>query len=273
MSAVRYPRLRGRAGRVALALVAAFAAALGSARTAHAAVTVPYTDSQSVGFITLYDKDGKQVKGGNVHDRPFVSKAVGSQRAPAPYDADGRKVTLLAYQPRKGVQSDQWSGDTMTAPSAYPDAAHPAVVATAEDFTLQDFLDEFPPQWDGVIQLRMYFGVPNQSTLTTKYLSTDLRVSGQSWAVVGGGPGAGAGGADIPGVGGGAAAAAGEDARGAGDPGARDSNPIANLLPGVGTPGTLAIAAAVVVGVLLAGALWRRRARRVEDSDEQSTPA
>jgi hypothetical protein len=257
-------------------LAAVVVVAVATPDPARAASAVPYNDSQSIGFITLYDKAGKAVKGGTLTDKPFVWKAVSSQKAPAPYDGDGRKASLLAYQPRKGAPPTDWSGDTLTAATAYPDAGHPTAQAGAEDFSLQDFLVGLPPRWDGLIQLRMYFAAPGQAVLTGKYASTDIRVTGQTWAIAGGGPGAGAGGANIPGVpgpgakGGGAGGAAAGDSAGGGG-GLLDGTPVGNLLPGLGSNGTLVVAAVVIVALVLAGVFWRRRRQGGEEGE--SPPA
>jgi hypothetical protein len=250
---------------------------LAAGRAAQAAEKVPYADAQAIGFITLYDKAGKAVKGGSVQDRPFVGKAVGSAKPPAPYDSAGRKVTLAAFQPRNGALPASWSADLLTRAVAYPDADHPTVEATPDALSLQEFMDQFPPKWNGLIQLRMLASMPNQSPLTTQYASTDIKVTGRTWTVVGGGPGAGSGGANIPGVPGpGAAAGAGGGKGAAGDAGLAgggglpDRNPIAAILPGVGVPGTLAIAAAVIVGLVLAGVFWRRRRYGAEEGENPS---
>lgn len=232
---------------------------------------VPYTDPQSTGYLTFYDKSGSPVGTGNINDKPFVWKSVSSQPAAAPYNGAGRKATLLAYQPRTGAPSAQWSGDTMTASTTYPDVAHPTAQATATDFSLRDFLEGFPPQWDGLIQLRMYLGVPNHSTLTASYVSTDIRVTGQVWAVVGGGPGAGPGGANIAGARSGAGTATGPaDQPVTTADGGSDRNPVAAILPGIGTSGTLAIAAAALIALVLVGLLWRRRRSDGDDSDQRA---
>jgi hypothetical protein len=213
-----------------------------------------------------------------VHDKPFVWTAASSLKAPAPYDGTGRKATLLAFQPRQGAAPGEWSGDQLTGSIAYPDPAHPTVRATADDFSLQDFVDGFPPRWDGMLQLRMYLSAPGQKAQSTGYASTDIKVSGQTWTIVGGGPGAGPGGANIGGVAlaagsastsasAGASASAtastsasasssASDTTGAG---ASDSAPSTTDLPRLRTPGYLFIAAAVVVAVVFAGVLLRRR--------------
>jgi hypothetical protein len=258
----------GRLPRYAAASLVAATLAVGTlgVTPAHAASGVPYTDKRATGFLTLYDKTGQPIKSGDVHDKPFVWKAVASVKAPAGYGVTGAKAVLGAYQPREGVDAAQWSGDFLTASTVYTDAGHPAASATATDFSLQDFLDEFPVRWDGLIQLRLYLGAPGQPTLNTSYASTDLRIVGQNWVVIGGGPGAGTGGANIPGkvapgladaaasAGGSGAASNGADAANT-----ADNGPLAAVLPVIKAPATLAIAAAVIVALVLGGMFWRRR--------------
>ena len=242
---------------------------------AAAGATAPYTDAQATGYVTLYDKAGKAIKSGSVKDKPFVWKAVGTKPAAAPYDGQGHKATLMAYQPRKGVAAGAWSSDTLTASTVYSDTKHPTAQATAEDFSLQDFLAEFPPQWDGMVQVRLYLSAPKAQPQTTGYASTDLKITGDTWVVVGGGPGAGPGGVNIPGKvastatasaspGGSAApgassgASAGSSAGAAGSGDGTDTEALADL-PYLRTPGYLSVAAAVIVAVVFAGVLMRRR--------------
>lgn len=234
---------------------------------AQAASALPYTDKAATGFITLYNKSGQPIKSGSVHDKPFVAKAVASNKAPAPYTVTGAKASLAAYQPRTGVDPTQWSGDIITTAAVYTDPTHPTALGAANDFTLQDLLDEYPPRWDGLIELRIFLGAPNQSTLTSSYAATDLRIVGDNWVVVGGGPGAGDGGANIPGTVSPSLAAAaaggasvGADAtNGADSTNTADDGPLAAVLPLVKAPATLAIAAAVIVALVLGGVFWRRR--------------
>ncbi|MEV4517407.1 LPXTG cell wall anchor domain-containing protein [Dactylosporangium sp. NPDC049525] len=154
---------------------------------------VPYADSRSVGSIALYDKDGKAVTSGKTADKPFVAKAVGQARAPEPYDREGRKATLLAFLPRKDADPTQWHGRFLTGASPYTDVAHPTVVAPAEAGSLADFLEVYPTQWNGLVQLRIYLGVPGEETLTTSYTTADIKVSGGTWTVVRGATGSAAG--------------------------------------------------------------------------------
>ncbi len=140
-----------------------------------------YTDPKAQGTITLYDAAGHVVTSGSILDKPFVAKAVQSDAAPAPYNVAGAKATLLAYQPRQGAPADQWSGDTLTGAYAFPDPARPSVVAQPDDFTLEDFLDEFPARWDGRVQLRIYLSAPDQPVRNSAYAVANLVVSGGTW--------------------------------------------------------------------------------------------
>src|SRR5262249_9291466 len=110
---------------------------------------------------------------------------------PDNFHVAGCKATLLAYQPREGAPADRWSGDTLTASILVTDLDHPAATATAQDFSLRDFLGEFPAHWGGRVQLRIYFRAPNLATLTAKSASLDLPVTGDRWAVYGSGNGSG----------------------------------------------------------------------------------
>jgi len=162
--------------------------ALAAAPSAHAD-TVGYSDSSSVGTIGLCDKDGKLVTSGNINDHPFAFTAVSSEAADAPYNGKGGKATLLAYQPREGVIPGRWSGDALTASSTYTNPRHPMSAGTLRDFSLADFMAEFPARWDGLLQLRMYLSAPDAAALKLPYPSTDIRVSGDTWSVVRGGTG------------------------------------------------------------------------------------
>ncbi|MDG6101779.1 LPXTG cell wall anchor domain-containing protein [Dactylosporangium aurantiacum] len=199
------PSLAGQV--LAAAVLAAIVLAAATACTTGPASAVPYTDSRSTGGIVLYDKDGTAVTSGRTNDRPFVAKAVGQAKAPDPYDRDGRKATLLAFLPRQDADPTQWHGRFLTGASAYPDPAHPTVVAPDGAGSLGEFLDVYPTQWDGLVQLRIYLGVPGEATLTSSYATADIRVSGDRWTVVragrAGALGAAAmtlreGGADVP---------------------------------------------------------------------------
>jgi hypothetical protein len=246
-----------------LLLAAALATVAAPASPVHAADPVPYQDAHAIGFVTLYNKGGSPIKGGSLKDHPFVWKAVASKPAPKPWDGTGRKATLYAYQPQQGVLPELWNGDKLTGTSDYPDAAHPTALATTADFSLQDIVDEFPPKWNGLLQLRLVLSAPGQPALTSNYASTDVKISGDTWTVVGGGAGAGPGGANIPGDGAsGSGGVAGGTGGSAGGSASGDSNPVAAILPAIGTPLGLTVAALAIIAFVGAGLFWRRRTHR-----------
>ncbi len=151
------------------------------------AAAVPYTDTRVIGYIGLCDASGQAVTSGSTATLPFVAKAVNSSAAPNGYNGKGSTATLFAYQPRQGVDPGNWSGEQLTGSSQFTNPAHPATVSTLLDSSLADFVSDFPPKWDGLIQLRMYLGAPEQSAYSAKYDATDIQVSGSSWKVVQGG--------------------------------------------------------------------------------------
>jgi hypothetical protein len=171
----------GRRTAALLAVALLSATALGARASSAHADAVPYRDPAVTGQIALCDQGGHLVTSGRLDAQPFVWRAVSSTPAPAEYAGTGRKATLYAYQPRPDVSADQWSGDQLTATSDYTNPKLPMAQATTDDFTLQTFMGEFRPLVDGLYQLRMYFGIPGQSTLNTAYPATDIRVTGDTW--------------------------------------------------------------------------------------------
>jgi hypothetical protein len=166
-----------------LAVAVAVATLVFTSGTANAA-SPPYSDPSVTGGVALCDNKGQAVISGSVYDKPFVWRAVSSTPAPSPYNGKGAKATLLAYQPRPGTPADQWSGDILTATSSYTNSAYPMAAATGRDFTLKDFLDEFPATVDGYIQLRMYFGASGAGTNNASYPATNVKITGDTWTAV-----------------------------------------------------------------------------------------
>jgi hypothetical protein len=175
--------LRALGGRGAAGGVVALASLVLLAPAAHADTSLPYTDPNAVGSIGLCDRAGQPVTHGNIHDKPFVWRAVSSVAAAAPYNASGRTATLFAYQPRVETAPGQWSGELVTASAKYSNPAYPMAQATALDGSLADYLADFPTMLDGLVQLRIYLGAPGQPAYTLKYAATDLKVSGDTWTV------------------------------------------------------------------------------------------
>jgi hypothetical protein len=145
---------------------------------------VPFNDLQTVGGLALCDTHGHPVSAGNIDDKPFVAKAVSEHSPGGEWSGPGRSAVLYAYQPRKDAYPDQWNGDTLTAASAYE--GHPTAVATGLDFSLADYLKEFPTRWDDLVQLRMYWGARGVGFDQRHYASAVLRIDGKRWQVVAG---------------------------------------------------------------------------------------
>jgi hypothetical protein len=150
--------------------------------------SLPFTDQSANGYIGFCDQKGHQVRSGNIGAGPFVWTAVSSTPAPAGFDTRAAgKAVLIAYQPRKDVDPGDWSGKQLTASATYTNATYPMAQATGRDPALVDFVSAFPPKWDGLVQLRMYFMAPNHPQHSVPYPATVIRVSGNTWTVVSGG--------------------------------------------------------------------------------------
>jgi hypothetical protein len=167
--------------------VAATVVFTGPTAAAHASSAVPWTDPAVSGVIGLCNSSGQPIEGGSVSATPFVARAVSSVAAPAPYNKAGRTATLYAFQPHQGLAPGQWSGDMLTASTRYANAAYPTAVATGGDLSLAGFISEFPPAWDGLLQLRLYLSAPDEPAQSLSYAATTIKVTGSTWSVVSGG--------------------------------------------------------------------------------------
>jgi hypothetical protein len=155
---------------------------------ASATTGVPYTDPSAVGYIGLCDQSGQQVTSGTITSAPFAWQVVSSAPARAPYNNAGRTATLYAFLPLEGFPPGDWSGETLTAASAYSNPTAPMAVATSRDPSLNDFIEAYPPKWNGLIQLRLYLDTTGQPAATKHYPALNIRVTGARWEAVGGGP-------------------------------------------------------------------------------------
>lgn len=153
---------------------------------AQASSSVPYTDPAVTGALGLCDSQGHQITSGSTATQPFAALAVGSVAAPTDYTGTGRGAVLYAYQPIENVPANAWSGEELTDNSSYTNAAHPMSAATGGDPALQHVVTDFPPKWDGLIQLRLYATAPGRPMDSTSYQALDIKVSGTSWQAVDG---------------------------------------------------------------------------------------
>ena len=147
--------------------------------------SVPFTDPNANGFIGLCNRSEQPITSGGLLDVPFIWTAVSSSAAPNGYSRG--EAALYAFQPRKDVPPDEWSGDVLTNSSYFTNPEHPMSQATNADVPLLPFTQEFPPRWDGLIELRLYFFSPDQGEERTTYPATVIRVSGNRWSVASGG--------------------------------------------------------------------------------------
>lgn len=149
---------------------------------------VPFKDPAVRGYIGLCDSAGHPITSGKLSDKPFVVRAVSSAPAPEGYGSkQGGKASLYAYQPIEGIAPGDWSGEQMNGASIFSNDRHPMAEGTVLDYTMGEFVQSFPLHWDNLLQLRLYFGAPNQSTYITDYPATVLRIEGDNWRVVHGG--------------------------------------------------------------------------------------
>jgi hypothetical protein len=182
----RYVRSAAAVSAAAVAGLLALGAGVLTAAPA-AAAAVPYHDPQAKGYIAFCDDHGRSITAGNVNDLPFAAMAISSEAAPAAYQVKGRRATLFMYQPRKDVPPGDWSGQQISGTSLYGTPSHPTVQITTGDKALGQALYAFPPQWQGLMQLRMYLSAPNKQVYRLQYAATDIRISGQFWQAVDGG--------------------------------------------------------------------------------------
>jgi hypothetical protein len=169
--------------RLALVGFAAVAVVVPST-VAVAKSTVPYTDPRSTGSIALCNAAGQNITHGSVYDKPFAYRAVSSVPAPTQDQIQGRKATLYAFQPRKGVDSSQWNGENLTASSAYTNPLVPMAEGSKRDHALSDYLDTYPLAWGNFVQLRLIMSAPNASTDTSSYPTATIEVTGLTWTLL-----------------------------------------------------------------------------------------
>jgi len=192
---VRHPDLAGRrrAARLGvlsslvfltLALVSTLSSSAASAATA--ATQAPYTDSAAVGSLGLCNQAGQQVTSGSITTKPLAWRIVSTQPATGVYAGATRTAIVLAYQPRLGLPPGEWSGEAITASSRYTNPSAPMAAATANDYSLGEFISDFPATWNGFVQLRMYLGAANSPQYTQQYPTLNLQIIGNTWHAVGG---------------------------------------------------------------------------------------
>lgn len=154
---------------------------------AHAGGPLPYEDSDAIGSVGFCDTAGHEVTKGSLGATPFAAYAVSDYRPPADYDVRGTGAFLIAYQPREGTQPKEWSGEQITASSTYSNPSFPKLEILPQDITLEQIAGDYPPRWDGLLELRIYVKAPNHPAYSEHYGAADIRVTGDSWELVKGG--------------------------------------------------------------------------------------
>ena len=176
--------MRRRAG-VGMALLAILLAT-GSTTSAFAA-SVPYRDPAAQGYLGICDQAGHQITSGSTATVPFAWRVVSSEPALTPYNNVYRTAILLAYQPINGLAPGSWSGEGLTASSRYSNPFHPMAAATLGDMSLASFVRDFPPHWNGLVELRLYLGTADKPTYSYRYPTLDIQVTGSTWHALDGG--------------------------------------------------------------------------------------
>jgi len=172
------------AARLVASTSLVLAAMIATSGTATAAVVLPYTDTNATGGITLCDAHGQTIMRGPVGGS-LAAAVVGGSAAVAPFNGDHRSAILTAYQPRKGIDPGNWSGQLLTGASLYTNPKNPMVEILPRDTSLEGFITAYPARWDGLVQLRVYLKAPNQGAKQDTYAATTLKVTGSTWQQVG----------------------------------------------------------------------------------------
>lgn len=147
---------------------------------AGAASADPLGDQYAHGLLGFCDRAGQSVTSGSLLSVPFVWSAVSSTPAPKGYIG----AYLAVYQPIQYVDASNWSGYQLTGVATFSNATHPMAQATNVDAPLLWAVQQFPPHWDGLMEVRMIYVSPNRTAYNTSYPAAVLRISGNSWSVV-----------------------------------------------------------------------------------------
>lgn len=169
----------------AVVLAGAVAAALAAGPSAASATSspVPFSDPNANGTLTLCNLAGEPVTSGSLLDVPFIWSAVSSAPAPKGYT----RADMLVYQPIEHVDPSSWQGYQLTDNSIFSDPDHPVAQATYADFPLLYADESFPPYWNGLYELRMYFSGANKPELSSPYPAAVIQVTGHKWTLLSGG--------------------------------------------------------------------------------------
>jgi hypothetical protein len=182
------------AGAAALAIATGIL--VGGGTAAYAAVTPGWeNDPNALGSITLYDASGAAITGGSINTHPAAFYA----QASGPGRAGDSLAQLYLSTPRVGVNPLSWSKDVFSAATAYPNPAAPANIknstlpvstSTTTDFSVADYLTEFPNTinqagYTNLYEFRLYTSSPSQLAGVTYYrLDIQVDPAAGTWTVV-----------------------------------------------------------------------------------------
>ena len=171
--------------RVGIAISILWGSAIAISGSAALADGVPFQDPHQDGSLTFCNHSEQPVTSGKLSDIPFVWTAVSSTPAPAGYT----RADLLVFQPIQHVDPSGWEGYQMTVAATFSNPKHPMAQATYADNPLASPNTAYPPYWDGLYEVRMYFTAPYLSEEKASYPASVIRVQGNGWTLLRGGGG------------------------------------------------------------------------------------
>jgi hypothetical protein len=171
--------------RLLLAGCCVWGASVSVGVTPAAADTVPFQDQYQDGSLTFCNQAGQPISSGSLYTKPFIWTAVSSTPAPKGY----ARADLVIFQPIQYVDPSGWSGYQMTVGAVFTNPQHPMAQATYADNPLLWADKSYPPYWDGLYEVRMFFSSPNMSESSSTYPAAVIQVKGSTWTLLRGGGG------------------------------------------------------------------------------------
>jgi hypothetical protein len=157
--------------------------AMSLAATSASADAIPFQDQYQDGTLTFCNQQGQPVTTGSLYTKPFVWTTVSSTPAPQGYT----RADLVVAQPIQHVDPSGWAGYQMTVGAIFSNANHPMAQATYGDNPLLWADKAYPPYWDGLYEVRMYFSGPNLSEASSTYPAAVIQITGSNWRLLSGG--------------------------------------------------------------------------------------
>ena len=177
-----------KAGVLIGALAVLLSLTVAGAGGSSAASSLPFTDPNASGYIGFCNPSGQQVTSGSINAVPFVWTSVSTFLPPKSYLGNGQNAELNIYQARQGVDPGDWSGEQYSGATFFPNSNAPATQDTIGDPSLAQILKDYPPQWNGMYEIRMFFARANYGLYSNDYPATTIQVTGSTWHVIQGGP-------------------------------------------------------------------------------------